>query len=209
MAQQLRKLNDLLCTSFDNVKYDVRALNNLAHSLQDQIGTLSTQSILNSLEEQNNIILEQQKAINQLMVRLDNIQPTKTINRVNTVSLEEPQIPKGEVKITKVQFKAQGNGKKNLNGEWVEITGFDVDMSDYKLHDQNKKHTFNFPKGFTIYGPVKIFSGKGKNTNTKLYWDNSTPIWNDSEDIATLTDNKGKILSRVQSKLAPTFTVLQ
>ena len=211
---QYRKLNDLLCTSFNNVKYDIRSLNQLTNSLKDQIAHLSSSSVLSALEEQNNIILEQQKAINTLMIRLDNLdlhkgQEIVTATVQKTAKKEaKPEIKEGEVRITKTNFKAKGNGKKDLNGEWVEVTGYDVDMTGFTLHDNNKKHTFRFPDGFKIYGPVRIFTGQGKNTNTKLYWNSPRPVWNDNGDVATLRDGR-KIVSQVKSEITHTFEVLK
>ncbi len=114
-------------------------------------------------------------------------------------------IPEGKVRITKTQFKSEikGKGNKKLNGEWIEVTGYGVDMTGYKLHDKGRKHTFEFPKGFVIYGPVKVFSGKGRNTNTRLYWGNPRPIWNDTGDVASLRKGN-KIISQVMSE--PTYS---
>lgn len=119
-------------------------------------------------------------------------------------------IPDGEVRITKVQFKAKkGKGHKNLNGEWVEVTGFGVDMTGFKLHDKGMKHTFKFPEGFTIYGPVKVFTGKGRNTNTRLYWRQPRPVWNDTGDVASLRNKRNKIVSQVMSEPTYSFNVLK
>jgi hypothetical protein len=118
-------------------------------------------------------------------------------------------IPEGQVRITKTQFKApKGKGKKNLNEEWVEVTGYGVDLSGYKIHDKGRKHVFEFPRGFTIYGPVKLFSGKGKNTNTKLYWNSSRPVWNDLGDVATLRKGNA-IVSQIVSEPTFSFKVLK
>ena len=225
---QFKKLNNLLNTSFINVKYDVRSLNERVETLKNHIAHLSANSVCKSLEEQNKVILEQQKSINMLMLRLEGIESLhKKATSVQTIVVKEPakiekkatskskaksvydNIKEGEVKITKVQFKAKGNGLKNLNGEWVEITGHNVDMTGYKLHDKNRKHTFKFPKGFTIYGPIKLFTGKGKDTNTRLYWNKPRPVWNDDTDTATLRDNKNRVASKVKSEVTHTFDVLK
>ncbi|HII71785.1 TPA: lamin tail domain-containing protein [Candidatus Woesearchaeota archaeon] len=117
--------------------------------------------------------------------------------------------PKGEVRITKVQFKSKKNGKKDLNGEWVEVTGYDVDLSGYKLYDKGRKHTFKFPEGFRIYGPVKVFTGKGRNTNTRLYWKQPRPVWNDAGDVASLADKNNKVISQVKSEPTFSFKILK
>jgi hypothetical protein len=235
---QYKKLNDLLCTSFDNVKFDVRDINGKLENLKTNFANFSAESVKTVFEQQNSLILEQQKSINILNERLTELEnrpaqrETRQIQVVSApdtaergVSLtqlrrlakleKKPReksiydIPEGEVRITKTQFKAKGNGKKNLNTEWVEITGYNVDMTGFKLQDKGNKHTFKFPNGFSIYGPVKIFTGKGKNTNTKLYWNNKRPIWNDDGDVATLRDKRGKSVSQVMSEPTYSFNILK
>ena len=238
---QFKKLNDILCTSFNNVKHDVREINTKLENLSQNIANLSSESIKTAFEEQTHLILEQQKAINQLNERLFELEqkPVQQIRHVveekpeasmvfpsresalaeirkimkaEKKAKEEPSIydfPEGEVRITKVQFKSEEKGRKKLNGEWVEVTGYGVDIGGWKLHDKGKKHTFTFPENFIIYGPVKIFTGKGKNTNTKLFWGRSRAIWNDKGDVATLKNKRGKIISQVSSEPTYSFKVLR
>jgi hypothetical protein len=238
---QFRKLNDLLCTSFNNIKYDVRDINGKIENLKTDFSGFATESIKTAFDEQTKLILEQQRALNQLGERLNELETRKpeVVREIRQVSappvsqvfkskesaLSEVRnmlrddaraketreslydIPEGDVRITKTQFKASGNGKKKLNQEWVEVTGYGVDMTGFKLHDKGRKHTFTFPNKFKIYGPVKIFTGKGRNTNTKLYWKSKTAVWNDKGDVATLRDKHGKVLSQVLSE--PTYSFKQ
>jgi hypothetical protein len=234
---QYKKLNDLLCNSFNNVKYDVRDMNGKLENLKLVFDNFSTDSIKTVFEEQNKLILEQHRSINLLSERLSQLENRPIVRETRQIveaqapsaehgvnllqlrrlaKLEKKQpdksiydIPEGEIRITKVQFKAKGNGKKDLKTEWVEICGYNVDMSGFKLTDKGNKHTFKFPSGFSIYGPVKIFTGKGKNTNTKLYWNSARPIWNDSGDVATLKDRRGKVLSQVLSQPEYSFKTLK
>ena len=235
---QYKKLNDLLCNSFNNVKYDVRDMNGKLENLKLVFDNFSTDSIKTVFEEQNKLILEQQRSINLLSERLSEIekrpiqretiqlvqrQAPETVDRgVNLIQLRKLaklekkeqeksiyDIPEGQVRITKVQFKAKGNGKKDLNSEWVEICGYNAELSGFKLQDKGSKHTFKFPQGFSIYGPVKVLTGKGKNTNTKLYWNSARPIWNDSGDVATLKDKRGKVVSQVLSAPEYNFKILK
>lgn len=238
---QFRKLNDILCTSFNNVKHDVREINTRIEHLGQNIANLSSESIKTAFEEQTKLIQEQQKAINQLNERLFELEqkPAQQIRHVvdekpktsmvfpsresalseirkimkaEKKAKEEPSIydfPEGEVRITKAQFKGTGKGNQKLNDEWVEITGYGVDIGGWKLHDKGRKHTFTFPEGFMIYGPVKLFTGKGKDTNTKLYWGRSRPVWNDKGDVATLKNKRGKIISQASSEPTYSFKVLK
>jgi hypothetical protein len=246
---EFKKLNDLLCTSFNNIKYDVRDINTKIENLKTDFTSFSTDSIKTAFEDQTKLILEQQKAINQLNERISELEsrPEKTIIRqeravqqtqqptspqvstvfknkesalseVRKILKEEERekahssiynIPEGEVRITKTQFKPIKKGKKKLNDEWVEVTGYGVDMSGYTLHDKGRKHIFKFPEGFRIYGPVKIFTGRGKNTNTRLYWKCKTPVWNDSGDVATLKAKNGRAVSQVLSEPVYSFKTLK
>jgi hypothetical protein len=143
---------------------------------------------------------------------LQNVEKVAKIDRKSRRSADKSiyDFGEGEVRITKVQFKAKKNGKKNLNGEWVEICAYGgFDMTGYKLYDKGRKHTFRFPEGFKVYGPVKIFTGKGRNTNTRLYWKQPRPVWNDSGDIATLADRKNRVVSQVKSEPTFSFKVLK
>jgi len=225
---QFKKLNDLLCTSFNNIKYDVRDLNGKIENLKHNFASFSTDSIKTAFEAQTRIIQEQQQALNQLSERiseLENRKPEvvkevvkeirapaapvvvkkdlsltdlrrlakveKAVKKVKKAEQESVyDIPEGEVRITKVNFKSniKAKGNKKLNGEWVEITGYGVDMKGYALHDKGRKHTYKFPEGFTIYGPVKI--------------------WNDTGDVATLR-KKNKIVSQVISEPTYSFKALR
>jgi hypothetical protein len=238
---QFRKLNDLLSTSFNNVKFDVRDLNAKMEHLGTNFASFSTESIKTAFDAQTSLILEQQKAINQLGERIQEletrkpevivqqapiVQPTSTVFKTKDSALAEVRrflksedkakdeksiydIPTGEVKITRLQLKSKFNGKRDLNGEWVEVTGYGVEMTGFVLQTKNKKNTFKFPQGFTIYGPTKIFTGRGKNTNTKLFWNKSRPVWKDSGDVATLKNRMGKIVSQVMSEQTYSFKTIK
>ncbi len=197
--------------STNSIKQAFEAQTKVILELQQSINLLQTR--VNELESR-----ESSRPIN-VQVKPQPVQPhsmvipepkTKIVTKTKIVKVEKKpksvyDFKKGIVKITKVQFKAKKNGKKNVNGEWVEVTGYGgVNLTGYKLYDQGRKHTFRFPKGFKIYAPVKIMTGKGRNTNTRLYWGQPRPVWNDSGDVATLATKTGKVVSQVAS--APDFT---
>ncbi|MFH1669624.1 MAG: lamin tail domain-containing protein [Candidatus Woesearchaeota archaeon] len=242
---QFKKLNDILTTSFTNVKYDVRDINTKIENLKSNFANLSTDSIKTAFEQQISLIREQQIAINQLNKRLSEIEsaPVKAVEKAPAYSqvfktkesaLAEVRrmlkselktdkiaekatkadsvydIPEGEVRITKTHFKSDKKGKlAALSDEWVEVTGYGVDMTGFKLQDKGRKHIFKFPEGFMIYGPVKIFTSKGKDTNTKLFWSRPNPVWNDKGDVASLLNKQGKIVSQVLSEPTYSFKVVK
>jgi len=108
------------------------------------------------------------------------VKKTKTASK--TVKNQPP-------KISEVRFKT--NKKGNPNGEFVEIKG-KRDLTGYTLTDMKKKHVFRFPKGFELDGIVRVYSGKGKDTKNRLYWNRATMVWNDDKDIAYLRNKSGK-----------------
>ncbi len=245
---QFKKLNDLLCTSFTNVKTEIRDINARFDALSTNFALFSTESVKTAFEEQQRLILEQQKALNQLSERLIELerQEPKVIERlVQTPPITAPvektfktqesaltevrrllkeegklkkktadksvyDIPEGKVRITRTQFKPTGRrGKKKPTDEWVEITGYGVNIGGWKLWDKGKKHTFKFPEKFVIYGPIKIVTGKGRSTNTKIFWGRPRPVWNDTGDVATLANRRGKVISQVMSEPTYSFQTLK
>ncbi len=231
--RQWNKLNDLLSNSFNNVKYDVRDVRSQIDKLRAVFAHISADTIKKSLEYQNRLVSDIHQSLNLLNQRVNALEKAKSEPRLapqpqsvvlQTVSKATESKPKksagsdksiydfgeGEVRITKVQFKSKKNGKKNLNGEWVEICAYGgFDMTSYKLYDKGRKHTFKFPDNFKVYGPVKIFTGKGRNTNTRLYWKQPRPVWNDSGDVASLADRKNRVVSQVISEPTFSFKVLK
>ncbi|MBU0535677.1 MAG: lamin tail domain-containing protein [Nanoarchaeota archaeon] len=112
-----------------------------------------------------------------------------------------------KINITSVQFEAPGSDR-DANGEWVEIKGSGR-MGGWTLEDKNKKHIYTFPIGFVLNGSVRVYSGHGKDTDTKLFWGNPNPIWNDDYDISTLKHKDGDIVSQVESKMTHNFEMLK
>ncbi|MBW2964104.1 lamin tail domain-containing protein [Candidatus Woesearchaeota archaeon] len=243
---QFKKLNDLLSNSFTNVKTDVRDLNGRFDALSANFASFTTESVRTAFNEQQKIIIEQQKALNQLSERITDLerQEPKVVEKIiSAAPMPLPEhsfktkdsalaevrkllreegrkpakeeksvydIPEGQVRITKTMFKPMGKkGKKKPTDEWVEVTGYGVDISGWKLWDKGKKHTFTFPEGFVIYGPVKVITGKGRNTNTKLFWKKPRPVWNDTGDVATLANKRGRVVSQVMSEPTYSFQVLK
>ena len=109
--------------------------------------------------------------------------------------------------ITASQFQ---NPKKDgdPNGEWVEISG-NGRMGGWTLEDKDKKHTYAFPAGFVLKGKVRVYSGKGKDTKTKLFWGNPTSVWNDEYDSCVLRNREGEIVSKAESKQVHDFEILK
>jgi len=91
----------------------------------------------------------------------------------------------------------------NLQDEWVQIsnTGSSpVSLNGWKIEDEGNKHTYTF-QSYTLNAgtTVTVFTGKGTNSATKLYWQLDRPIWNNNGDTAYLYANSGKLISKLES----------
>jgi micrococcal nuclease len=101
------------------------------------------------------------------------------------------------VVIVMVQYDAEGDDSKNLNGEYVLIKNVGssaVNMEGWKLMDESG-NTFTFPNITLSPGDeVRVHSGKGENTKTDLYWGSKKPIWNNKGDTAYLYSSNGVLV---------------
>ncbi len=102
------------------------------------------------------------------------------------------------LEIAEVHADAEGDDGENLNDEYVvfENTGSSsVDLSDWELADA-ADHTYTFPDG-TVLEPseqITIYTGSGTDTETELYWGQSSPVWNNAGDTVILRDDSGSIV---------------
>ena len=90
----------------------------------------------------------------------------------------------------------------NLKDEWVKVINkgsSSVSLSGWKIEDEGNKHTYTFPY-YTLNSrsSVTVFTAKGTNTATKLYWGSDDPIWNNDGDTAYLYDNKGELVYKME-----------
>jgi len=93
-----------------------------------------------------------------------------------------------------------GAPHQTVNQEYVKITNKGtkpVSMKGWKLTDKGRKHTYYFPSSYTLKAKttVTLYSGKGKNTATKLYWGQGWYVWNNDGDTAYLYNAQGKLVS--------------
>lgn len=100
-------------------------------------------------------------------------------------------------KSVRIKYIEYDPPKKDIDGEFVEITNksiLSVNMTDWLLFDK-ARNNFKFPP-FTLNrkSSVKIWVKGGQNDRSNLYWGSKKPIWNNDGDIATLEDNKGKVI---------------
>ncbi len=110
------------------------------------------------------------------------------------------------VAITAANFEATSPEEDNLNEEWVEISNLgtsDVSMTGWTLEDE-ENNTYSFPDVSLAAGAsVKVHSGAGTDTAEDLFWNSSSPVWNNDGDTATLKDAAGNVVSRYPGEAAP------
>jgi len=123
-----------------------------------------------------------------------------TLFRFSTVALNPNPSDNLFVGITNVRFQGVRDDQ-NPNNEYVEVTRDNrfapatLDLSGFTI--KNKAgDTFTFPAGFTLTTTrtsVQVFTGAGTNTQTELYWGQTTGKWNNTADCAKLFNGAGSI----------------
>ena len=108
------------------------------------------------------------------------------------------------VRVVGGRFDAPGNDNyaAYLNGEYVKVKNVCSTtkyLTGHKLHDYGRKHTYSFASGFRLGAgvTVTIFSGRGTNSSTKLYWGRTYgAVWNNTPpERAYLRNAAGTLLS--------------
>lgn len=96
-----------------------------------------------------------------------------------------------------LNYDAEGKDTENLNGEWVEIknTGLkSLNLKNWTLKDLGT-NIYKFEGCLLKPGEtVFLYSGPGTDTTGKLYWNSSSPIWNNEHDTLYIRDNDGLLV---------------
>ena len=93
-----------------------------------------------------------------------------------------------------------GAPQQTVNQEYVKITNkgtTPVSMKGWKITDKKAIHKYKFPSSFVLKSKttVTLYTGKGKNSATKLYWGMGWFVWNNTGDTAYLYNAQGKLVS--------------
>ena len=115
----------------------------------------------------------------------------------------------GPLKITTVRADAEGDDRRNLNGEYVRICNVSdhlVELQGFSVQDASGQR-YVFPEGQLDPGyTALLLSGKGRDTTRRgqgvFHWGSARPIWNNDGDTAALFDPDGKLIDvfQVQGK---------
>ena len=115
----------------------------------------------------------------------------------------------GPLKITTVHADAQGDDRRNPNGEYVRICNVGdrpVALHGFSIQDTGH-HRYVFSTGTLEPGyTALLLSGRGHDRMQRgqllFYWGSGRPIWNNDGDTASLVDPNGKLIDtfRVQGQ---------
>ncbi|KKG83662.1 beta-lactamase [Methanosarcina mazei] len=90
----------------------------------------------------------------------------------------------------------------SLRDEWIEITNrgsSPVSLKGWKIEDESSKHTYTFPS-YTLdsQATVTLYTGKGTDTATEIFWGSGNPIWNNDGDTAYLYNDNGNLVDLLE-----------
>lgn len=99
--------------------------------------------------------------------------------------------------LVELNYDAEGDDRKNLNGEYAIIENIgnsDINIKGWTVKDSStniyKFGNFILKSGSRIY----LFSGSGKDGGGDFYWGSQTPIWNNDHDTLYLRDKEGLLI---------------
>ena len=96
-----------------------------------------------------------------------------------------------------INCDAEGDDRINLNGEYVIFknnNNFDINLGGWTVKDLST-NIYDFGKIiFKSGSELILFSGNGKDSENKLYWNSIKPIWNNDHDTLYLRDSDGLIV---------------
>jgi len=101
----------------------------------------------------------------------------------------------GELVIEEINADAAGDDRENLTGEFVVLGNVGdsvLDLSGWTVADESGK-TYEFPDGYTLAAgdSVTLYTGDGTDTDSELYWDYGSPVWNNGGDTVTVQNGAG------------------
>ncbi|MBT3582247.1 hypothetical protein HN777_01485 [Candidatus Woesearchaeota archaeon] len=93
------------------------------------------------------------------------------------------------ITVSEFNYDAEGNDNENLNEEYVifENSCDDLDITGWALSDESASNRYIFST-FVAQEEFTIYSGKGDNTASKLYWGRTQAVWNNDGDTLFLRD---------------------
>jgi hypothetical protein len=90
----------------------------------------------------------------------------------------------------------------NLKEEWMKLSNkgpSPVSLKGWKIKDEGSKNIYTIPSYTLNSGTtLTLYTGKGTNSATAMYWGSSSPIWNNDGDKAYLYNDNGELISTLE-----------
>ncbi|HWR25630.1 MAG TPA: lamin tail domain-containing protein [Methanosarcina sp.] len=90
----------------------------------------------------------------------------------------------------------------NLKEEWVKLSNkgpAPVSLKGWKIKDEGNKNIYTIPSYTLNSGTtLTLYTGKGKNSATEMYWGSNSPVWNNDGDKAYLYNDNGELVSTLE-----------
>jgi len=87
-----------------------------------------------------------------------------------------------------------------VNHEYIVIANTSAKkalLTGKSIKSDKLKATYRFPARYLCGGcSIRVYTGKGSNTTTKLYWGRTQPVWADGKDAAYLRSQSGAGIDR-------------
>jgi len=101
--------------------------------------------------------------------------------------------------IARIEADAPGDDNENPNGEYVvvENRGTEpLDLGGFQVTDE-AGHTYVVPAGVRLAPGARLilYSGRGVDSESELYWGSSGAIWNNAGDTVTVYDGSGAVVA--------------
>lgn len=101
------------------------------------------------------------------------------------------------ISLRTIQYTGEGSDHENPNNEWVEFenTGDGaVNLRGWRVED-DANHEYRFGEVTLQPGDtVRLYTGKGSNTDSEVYWGSGRAIWNDNGDTVYLWNDDGELI---------------
>lgn len=116
----------------------------------------------------------------------------------NTPSTTRTNGSTGPIALVAINADAPGNDNENLDEEYVRLrndANRTLTLTDWTIADA-AGHTYTFPDGFTLDqgAIVTVYTGRGSDSASELYWGRTTAVWNNDGDRVTIRNASGVIV---------------
>ncbi|WP_458209254.1 lamin tail domain-containing protein [Haladaptatus sp. NG-SE-30] len=106
----------------------------------------------------------------------------------------------GSLAISEIHGDASGTDSDNLNDEYVVFENTDsgdLDLTGWTVEDE-AGYTYQFPNGFTLTpgATVTLHTGSGTDTDSDLYWNRGSAVWNNDGDTCYVYDDAGALIAK-------------